>query len=55
MKTLFNIEWFESVENIEENEPDILDDKMLKSGDIVYIKNKHSGAFLTISDKNLSD
>jgi len=23
------------------------------SGDIVYITNKHSGAFLTISEKNL--
>jgi len=52
-KTLWNIEWFESYEQTKTFEDEFLTDKVLLSGDIVYITNKHSGAYLTITEKNL--
>ncbi len=56
-KTLWNIEWFENYSASREgSDADILQQNhILESGDIVYITNKHSGAFLTIEEKNINN
>ena len=58
-KTLWNIEWFENYSpNREVNLKSTVtlqQNHILESGDIVYITNKHSGAFLTIEEKNINN